>query len=263
MSRKSHVLAILALLFMALALSGCAGCENNPAGMAISGDGETSVGAPVTLKADLVDKKRNSVGLDSKVGSIAWSVDPQEGATVSADGVFTATVPGTYTVTATYKGPTSGSTWDGAETKEIVVTEAALQRQIGSASPSATPASSGTPVQIFFNGNGGVVDGGGTNPSFTLKETWLITGIKDYHFTFKGSAPGTISLTAADGTTYGPYPCEGLDGQGGVKNAYWQSSPNVELGPGTYTIVDSDQKSFSQNDDSKGVGMAWVFWEKR
>jgi hypothetical protein len=61
------------------------------------------------------------------------------------------------------------------------------------------------------------------NPSvFSIEETRTITKIGTYHWNqAKGSAPGTIGLRDQNGKMWGPWQTSGLDGQGGVPNAYW------------------------------------------
>lgn len=187
----------------------------------------------------------STTGPGGSIGSSVFSV-VSGGGTVSPEGLFTAPDTAGTSVVKVIAGGFSN-------TATITVSDVpALQRQQAS------------PVQLFFNGNGGGVEGGGKNPSFTLDQTCFITMVQTYHWTSNGKAPGTITLTAADGTTYGPYECKGVAGMGGYnKNAYWQAAPNVELPAGAYTIVDSDPASFSQNAGSKGFGMAWVFGEPR
>lgn len=103
------------------------------------------------------------------------------------------------------------------------------------------------------------VENGGTEPSFEVPSPHTITAIMTYHWNDgSGSTPGTISLRAADGTTYGPWQAEGKEGQGGVPNAYWWAYPNEAIPPGTYTVVDSEPNTWAQNEDTGGRGVAWV-----
>ena len=184
--------------------------------------------------------------------SVEWRVT-SGGGSVNDDGVFTApSSPGVSVVRAIVKGEDANVVHAGT----VTVEEAA--------SPSPSPSASGERYagetkQLFYNGNDAGVDGGGTAPAFMLHDTCVITEIVDYHYTAHGKTPGTIALRGADGTTYGPWPCTGTPGQGGVVNAYWHAKPNVTVPAGKYTIIDSDPASFSQNDWSKGIGMAWVY----
>jgi hypothetical protein len=132
---------------------------------------------------------------------------------------------------------------------------------IGSTTDTATTPEK--PVQqgpvIFNNGNIGGVSSGPTSPTtFTLDRAYMITLIQNYHYFSGGAAPGTISLKDQSGRTYGPWQAKGLPGQGGVKNAYWDVNPNITLQPGTYTVIDSNPKTWSQNSESKGRGFTRV-----
>jgi serine/threonine protein kinase len=97
--------------------------------------------------------------------------------------------------------------------------------------------------------------------TFTINLTWQVTEIMTYHWNNgQGmSSPGTIGLKAADGTMYGPWPAAGQDGQGGVPNASWVVHPNVIIPPGTYTVIDSDPYTWSQNAETGGAGIAWGY----
>jgi hypothetical protein len=185
---------------------------------------------------------------------VRWMVS-SGGGTVDEYGMFTApSSPGTSVVTGTTTH--QGSTFSATSTITVVV----------SASPSPSPSGeryAGETKQLFYNGNDAGVDGGGKAPAFTLDDACVITEIVDYHYTAHGKTPGTIALRGADGTTYGPWPCTGTPGQGGVVNAYWHAKPNVTVEAGKYTIVDSDPATFSQNDWSKGIGIAWVYGAKQ
>lgn len=119
---------------------------------------------------------------------------------------------------------------------------------------------SSTVEEIFTITSVGVASNSASEPTvFTIDESWLITEIKTYHWNDgKGVIPGTIGLTAADGTTYGPWQAAGLPGQGGVENAYWVVNPQVTIPAGSYTVVDSDPSTWAKNDvDTGGMGMTW------
>ena len=73
----------------------------------------------------------------------------------------------------------------------------------------------------------------------------------------------TNGLDGKDGARCGPWACSGQPGQGGDDNAYWTRQPNVALPAGTYTVIDSDARSFFQNSGSKGYGMVWVYAQKQ
>jgi hypothetical protein len=117
------------------------------------------------------------------------------------------------------------------------------------------------PQELFSNGNIGGVSPGATAPTFVLDVTTKITTLQTYHY-ISGGLPGagTIGLQAQDGTMYGPFQATGSPGQGDVANAYWTVNlDDLVLPAGSYTIIDSDPSTFSQNGESGGVGMASVW----
>jgi hypothetical protein len=59
-------------------------------------------------------------------------------------------------------------------------------------------------------------------------------------------------MISADNTTYGPFATESLN------SFYWVAKPNQIIPAGTYTIVDSDPATWSQNSETKGQGMTWM-----
>jgi len=130
----------------------------------------------------------------------------------------------------------------------------------GGTTSTTGPAGGSQPSQLFSNANTGGVSGGGTPPTFTLASTTKITELTTYHYVSGGGpAPGTISLRAQDGTIYGPFQATGGTGQGGVANATWTIKPeDLVLPAGSYTIIDSDPATFSQDGGSGGVGMVWL-----
>jgi hypothetical protein len=116
-------------------------------------------------------------------------------------------------------------------------------------------------VEAFYNGNSSIVNNGPTSPTvFTLATAITLSALQTYHWNNgSGKSPlGTLSLSNDNGTVYGPWPVTGYPGQGGVINAYWQANPNIELPAGTYTVIDSDPSTWSQNSGSSGKGIAWV-----
>ena len=115
-------------------------------------------------------------------------------------------------------------------------------------------------ITLYHNNNIYAVDNNPTNPTiFTLTDSYRITSITTYHWNYgSGTAtPGTISLKDSSGNIFGPWNATGSPGQGGVPNAVWTVQPNVVIGPGTYTIVDSDNATWSQNSDSNNQGMTF------
>ena len=68
-----------------------------------------------------------------------------------------------------------------------------------------------------------------------------------------------IGLQDERGMVLGMWPASGLPGSGGVPDAYWTARPNMAIGPGDYMILDSDPATWSQNSDTGGEGVAWVY----
>ncbi len=132
--------------------------------------------------------------------------------------------------------------------------------------PAAAPTAEETPsapagewVMAFEVGNGLPIRAGGTAPTFKLDKPATLVDLMTYHYVGGGGpTPGTLALEGADGTIYGPWPCTGIDAQGGVKNGFWDTRPNAPLPAGTYTIVDSGPATWSTNDEAGGVGFCTV-----
>ncbi|HNQ16198.1 MAG TPA: tetratricopeptide repeat protein, partial [Pyrinomonadaceae bacterium] len=125
--------------------------------------------------------------------------------------------------------------------------------------PPKTTTKPGREETVLNNGNVYGVSNGPTSPTrFTTNRPFVVTYIQTYHWNNgRGtSRPGTIALKASNGTTYGPYQARGTPGQGGVPNANWEIKPNVTIPAGTYTIIDSDPGTWSQNSQSGGRGFA-------
>ncbi len=114
---------------------------------------------------------------------------------------------------------------------------------------------------LFDNQNILAVQNGGTSPTFKVPSTTIITSIETYHWNDAAGngSTGKISLKKTDsGEVYGPWETVGRPGQGDVPNAYWAASPNVTLSAGSYTVIDSDPSTWSQNADSGGEGFTVV-----
>jgi hypothetical protein len=222
---KRVVVSVAALVFLGTTTLGC---MTSPYTLEADKT-EVAVGEPVRLTVyDTVEDR-------SAEDDIKFSISGPAGGASIQNGVFVASTPGSYTVAL--------ADWRNRSVK-IVVTQA------------------GVASEIFNTGNGGAIDGGGTPPEFTIKKPIQITELTTYHDTESvgGIAhPGTIAIKAEDGTVFGPFQATGSEGQGGDANAYWIVKPEgLVLPPGTYTVIDSDPKSFAQNDESQGAGMAWM-----
>ncbi len=117
----------------------------------------------------------------------------------------------------------------------------------------------GEPQVLFeVNSIAGVSSGPPEPTVFTLDTPAYLTSIFTYHYFNEGTPPGTIGLQGADGTSYGPWPAAGTEGQGGVDNANWFVSPNVTVPAGTYTVVDSDPGTWSWALDTDRRGITIV-----
>jgi hypothetical protein len=114
---------------------------------------------------------------------------------------------------------------------------------------------------IFERNTLGSVQNGPTSPTtFAVDREWTVTEIKTYHWNYgQGRAPGMIGLQDERGMVLGMWPASGLPGSGGVPDAYWTARPNLAIGPGDYMILDSDPATWSQNSDTGGEGVAWVY----
>ncbi|MGB5029780.1 MAG: carboxypeptidase regulatory-like domain-containing protein [Chitinophagaceae bacterium] len=125
------------------------------------------------------------------------------------------------------------------------------------------PADANVEERIFYNGNIGGVSSKPTKATvFTLSKATYITRIENYHYYNGGKKPGTIAVQNSNGQKYGPWQAYGVIGQGGVQNATWVVQPKMQLPAGTYTVIDSDPSTWSQNGESKGCGFTTVWAPK-
>ncbi len=123
----------------------------------------------------------------------------------------------------------------------------------------ASTSTSSTEYVIYTNHNIAAVQSGPTRKTtFTIQVPHVITNIQNYHYFNNGILPGTIALLSEDGVLYGPWQAVGSSGQGGVANAYWDVFPEVSIPAGTYTIIDSDTATWSQNSSSNNKGLTIV-----
>ncbi|MCR4740317.1 MAG: carbohydrate-binding protein [Lachnospiraceae bacterium] len=94
---------------------------------------------------------------------------------------------------------------------------------------------------------------------FTLDEACHVTYIMDYHWNNgKGKKPGEISLKK-DGRIIGTWDAEGYDGMGHVKNANWVAPADIDLEPGEYEVIDSDDETWSHNSSSGKRGFVQIY----
>ena len=114
-------------------------------------------------------------------------------------------------------------------------------------------------VILNTDNTAGVSNGPTASNIFKIDKPHLLTYIRNYHWNNgKGATPGTISLKDQNGKIYGPWQAQGTPGMGGISNANWEVSPKIILPEGTYTIIDSDPKTWSTNAQSGGRGMGQV-----
>jgi hypothetical protein len=122
----------------------------------------------------------------------------------------------------------------------------------------SVPQSNEIAEEMFQVTSNGSAHNGAKPTSFTVSESWLVTEIKTYHWNNgNGVIPGTIGLIDTEGTILGTWQADGLPGQGDVPNAYWVINPDIIIPAGTYTVIDSDPDTWSQNSETNGIGMAW------
>jgi hypothetical protein len=113
---------------------------------------------------------------------------------------------------------------------------------------------------IFDIGDTGGVGSGPPNPAmFTVPDgSWYtITSISTYHWNgSRGSTPGTLALQKDQGETLGPWAASGL-----ALDRWWYVRPDVLIGPGTYTVIDSDPATWSYTSLSGGAGHTRILAE--
>ena len=174
---------------------------------------------------------------------VTWSLDPP-----ANSGVF---VEQGSPRTVRYDAPATPGTYHLIATSDEDPTASV-------AATITVSASAPTTATIFTNYN---PDSVGSDPTadttFVVTETRHITYIDTYHYLIGNTPVGTISLRHSDNTLYGPWQAMGLYG-GGIINGLWVCYPNVDIKPGTYTIVDSSPSTWSTNGGSGNQGFAQV-----
>lgn len=123
----------------------------------------------------------------------------------------------------------------------------------------AGPLATGPEKDLFSTFNSDAVANGPAQPAtFGLLRRTFITLIQTYHWNNgQGAKAGSIGLKGKDGTTYGPWQAVASDASG-ARSVFWTANPNIELPPGTYTVLVSDIKTWSQNSRSGGRGFVLV-----
>jgi len=108
----------------------------------------------------------------------------------------------------------------------------------------------GEPVEIINIDSLKAVSNGGTSPTVTLNQSYFLTYILTYHWNgSKGTPAGTISLRDSSGKVYGPWQAKLESG------VYWTADPETAVPAGTYTVIDSDPGTWSQNSETGGRGI--------
>ncbi|HRH42839.1 MAG TPA: tetratricopeptide repeat protein, partial [Pyrinomonadaceae bacterium] len=127
--------------------------------------------------------------------------------------------------------------------------------------PTPTNIPAGKEVEIFNNMNiYGVQNKPTALTKFTITKPHVITYIFTYHWNNASGnrTVGFIGIYNERGERFGPWQATGTAGQGGVLNANWEVYPNIIIPAGTYTIVVSQEETWSQNSQSGGRGMSIV-----
>lgn len=110
----------------------------------------------------------------------------------------------------------------------------------------------------WANWNKGVVQNGPpiTDTTFSISQPVILTYIDTYHWNFGNGVdkPGEIGLISNDGVKYGPWTVEGEP----ETNHWWRAYPDERLPAGTYMVIDSDPKTWSNNADSNNAGFAGI-----
>lgn len=125
---------------------------------------------------------------------------------------------------------------------------------------SYTPAG---PVKTAAVDNKGAVKNGPSNPvEINTPGPIFVKSIRTYHWNGgRGSRPGTISIRASGGRTLGPWQARGVNGSGGVPNAYWYVEPDVVLMPGKYQIIDSNPSTWATNAAAGSKGFVVIKYQ--
>ena len=117
-------------------------------------------------------------------------------------------------------------------------------------------------ADIFNNWNTELVSNGPTTSTvFTITAPAHVTELATYHWNNAHGLPAIPAVTIAvkgPGGTFGPFTASPSAGQGGVPNVNWTATVSFDLTPGTYTVVDSQPATWSQNGKSGGSGFAAV-----
>jgi PKD repeat protein len=114
---------------------------------------------------------------------------------------------------------------------------------------------------LFDNTNGSPVLGMPDVPTLVTlaSETYLAKITTDHSLADREQDPGTIQLVHANGRIYGPWSAVWSADLGSKEDdGRWEVPPDMAVPAGTYTVVDSDPESWSQNVQSGGQGFCVV-----
>lgn len=146
------------------------------------------------------------------------------------------------------------------------VAASALAHSTVAVKATATYRCVGPQIVLFNNSNGGAVQNGGSEPGFSTNTPVCLISISTYHWNNgNGAAPGTIGLTATNGTQLGPWAATGSGGSG-APNVNWTVTPGSASQPvilrGGYSCNDSSPSTWSENAASYGQGFCKVTVER-
>jgi len=118
-------------------------------------------------------------------------------------------------------------------------------------------------LAIYWNtSNPYGVDNGAMSPQFQVTTPVLAHSLDTYHWNYGSgtSSPGTLGLRRLeDDKVFGPWPATGW-GTIDSPNLYWTVIlGGLVLDAGTYEVLDSDPSTWSQNTESGGFGMGWMY----
>lgn len=161
--------------------------------------------------------------------------------------------------TASGQPKASGSTAKTTPQQETSTAKAGDSKTASKPAPAA-PAKAKA-VVIFSNWNDLPVK---SNPSravrFQIDTAYLITSITTKHYNDgKGvKSGGTISIADDKRNVYGPWTCETKADKAGTSDAIMICHPNVVLPAGKYKLVNSEEKTWSFNNESGKRGLAVI-----
>lgn len=115
--------------------------------------------------------------------------------------------------------------------------------------------------KAYSNENNSPVTQGAAMPfQFEVYSEIEIAKIRTYHWNDgKGAPAGEIILTDRPGKVIGKWQAEGKPGRNNVASALWEVEPDIKLKPGIYFISTGNDKSWSHNPESQGIGFTSVY----